>query len=187
MTVYELIQRKNKILGQIEYLQQEVSSNNTGTLLLTDAGIFNIIESLKEYIESINASLKDAEAGGETNKLTIDEIIEHCKRKMDMCEKINSAEYYENADISKGFVKEYWEHRQVSEYLEELKQYRAVGTVDECSESVERRKQKKVKINHNGFVKERGKAQCPNCGLDISGIGKIGACFRCGQAILWED
>lgn len=70
---------------------------------------------------------------------------------------------------------------------EELEKYRSIGTVDECREAVERRKQKKVRISHDGVVQDRGKAYCPKCGLDIHGKGKIGACFRCGQAILWEE
>lgn len=70
--------------------------------------------------------------------------------------------------------------------LEEVQQYRSIGTVDECRELVERCKPKKVRISHDGAVQDRGKAYCPNCGLDIHGKGKIGACFRCSQAISWE-
>ena len=57
-------------------------------------------------------------------RLTIDEIIEHCKRKIEKYEYLNGATTLENTDISLSFIKEYWEHRQVKEYLEELKQYR---------------------------------------------------------------
>lgn len=58
MTAYELSERKNKILKQIEYLQQETSSNNTETVLLTNGEVLNIIENLNECIETINESLK---------------------------------------------------------------------------------------------------------------------------------
>ena len=57
-------------------------------------------------------------------RLTIDEIIEHCKRKTEKYEYLNGANTLENANISLSFIKEYWEHWQVKEYLEELKQYR---------------------------------------------------------------
>lgn len=66
------------------------------------------------------------------NKLTIGEIIEHCKRKIARYEQLNGIKTLENADISNSFIKEYWEHRQVAEYLEEIQQYRAIGTVEEC-------------------------------------------------------
>ena len=58
MTAYELSEKKNKILMQIEYLRQETDCNNTETVLLTNDEVFNIIENLNECIETINESLK---------------------------------------------------------------------------------------------------------------------------------
>ena len=57
-------------------------------------------------------------------RLTIDDVIEHCKRKTEKYENLNGINTLETADISLSFIKEYWEHRQVKEYLEELKRYR---------------------------------------------------------------
>ena len=57
-------------------------------------------------------------------RLTIDEVIEHCKRTTSRYENLNGINTLETADISLTFIKEYWEHRQVKEYLEELKRYR---------------------------------------------------------------
>ena len=57
-------------------------------------------------------------------RLTIDDVIEHCKRKTKKYENLNGVNTLETADISLSFIKEYWEHRQVKEYLEELKRYR---------------------------------------------------------------
>ena len=57
-------------------------------------------------------------------RLTIDEVIEHCKRTTAKYENLNGVNMLETADISFSLVKEYWEHRQVKEYLEELKRYR---------------------------------------------------------------
>lgn len=54
-------------------------------------------------------------------RLTIEEIIEHCKRKVEIIEKIFNPEILQKEDMHLGFMKEYWEHRQVAEYLEELK------------------------------------------------------------------
>ena len=57
-------------------------------------------------------------------RLTIDDVIEHCKRTTAKYENLNGINTLETADISLSFIKEYWEHRQVKEYLEELKRYR---------------------------------------------------------------
>ena len=57
-------------------------------------------------------------------RLTIDDVIEHCKRTTEKYENLNGINALETADISLSFIKEYWEHRQVKEYLEELKCYK---------------------------------------------------------------
>lgn len=64
-------------------------------------------------------------------RLKIDEIIEHCKRQRDRYEQLNGINTLENSDISHTFIKEYWEHRQVAEYLEELKKYRDTNLAPE--------------------------------------------------------
>ena len=56
-------------------------------------------------------------------RLTIDEIIEHCERKTKLYEEIGKSINFETIEL-KGAIREYWEHKQVKEYLEELKQYR---------------------------------------------------------------
>ena len=67
---------------------------------------------------------KEDKGGGMMERLTIDDVIEHCKRKTEKYENLNGVNTLETADISLSFIKEYWEHRQVKEYLEELKRYR---------------------------------------------------------------
>ena len=67
---------------------------------------------------------KEDKGGGVMERLTIDDVIEHCKRKTEKYENLNGVNTLETADISLSFIKEYWEHRQVKEYLEELKRYR---------------------------------------------------------------
>ena len=56
-------------------------------------------------------------------RLTIDEVIEHCKRHTDRVEGRNSQEILEKAKIGDYGMKEYWEHRQVAKWLEKLKAY----------------------------------------------------------------
>ena len=55
-------------------------------------------------------------------RLTIDEIIEHCGRKTGMYEKACDVKYLETS-VMGNRIKEYWEHKQVSEYLRKLKDY----------------------------------------------------------------
>ncbi len=55
-------------------------------------------------------------------RLTIDEIIEHCDRKTGMYEKACDVKYLETAFMGNG-IKEYWEHKQVAVYLRKIKAY----------------------------------------------------------------
>lgn len=55
-------------------------------------------------------------------RLTIDEIIEHCDRKTEMYEKACDVKYLETT-VMNNPIKEYWEHKQVAEYLRKLKDY----------------------------------------------------------------
>lgn len=64
----------------------------------------------------------------ENERLTIDEIIQHCNRTCENTEIMAISKGQTQEDIT---AKSYWEHYQVSNYLEELKQYRAIGTVEE--------------------------------------------------------
>ena len=69
--------------------------------------------------------------------------------------------------------------------FEELEQYRAIGTVEECQEAKERQTGKKpVKDEYNHDC-------CPNCGWVVYknewGGRYLPHCENCGQAILWES
>lgn len=57
-------------------------------------------------------------------KLTIEDVIGHCKRTVDRFEKRTSREILERKPIEEIFIKEYWEHRQVAEWLEELQAFK---------------------------------------------------------------
>lgn len=56
-------------------------------------------------------------------KLTIDEIIGHCERKTELYEQMVGKECLETMPLNSSAIKEYWEHRQVAEYLRKLKDY----------------------------------------------------------------
>lgn len=59
-------------------------------------------------------------------RLTIDEIIEHCDRKTGMYEKACDVNYLETV-VMDNRIKEYWEHKQVAEYLRKLKDCEDLG------------------------------------------------------------
>lgn len=61
----------------------------------------------------------------ENRRLTIDEVIEHCKRHTAQIESRLSREDIESIPVENStMLKQYWEHRQVAEWLEELKKHR---------------------------------------------------------------
>ena len=83
--------------------------------------------------------------------------------------------------------------------LEEIQQYRAIGTVEECREAVEKQKAKKPKdsleikpvIDRNGAYVDADMTVyllCPNCG-EMVGIydNCDNYCRECGQAIDTEN
>lgn len=66
--------------------------------------------------------------------------------------------------------------------LEEIQQYRKIGTVEECREAVDKQKPKKpVLRNDNGKLRK----SCPVCGCFFSPLSR--SCPKCGQAILQEN
>ena len=88
--------------------------------------------------------------------------------------------------------------------LEEIQQYREIGTVEECREAVEKQKPKKPKeiLRHRGGFETH---HCPNCNTDYQtdnrytiidsycpSCGKLldsvfgNYCGNCGRAICWE-
>lgn len=65
---------------------------------------------------------------------------------------------------------------------EELEQYRAIGTVEECREAVEKQKARPCKFYGD---EEDGKLLCPKCGEDLWDLKECGFnnCPYCGQAV----
>lgn len=71
--------------------------------------------------------------------------------------------------------------------LEEIQQYRAIGTVEECNETKERqRKKKPIKTENDGF-RYTDSYICSNCGKGFTGTGIADFCYHCGQSIDWSD
>lgn len=75
--------------------------------------------------------------------------------------------------------------------LEEIQQYRAIGTVEECREAMERRNPKAPVVWGDGYDNEGNMIydmyDCPNCGKSYEvDYHDYKFCPCCGQAILWE-
>ncbi len=56
-------------------------------------------------------------------RLTIDKIIGHCERKTEQYERVFGKERLKTTPLISSVVKEYWEHKQVAEYLKKFKEY----------------------------------------------------------------
>lgn len=68
---------------------------------------------------------------------------------------------------------------------EELEQYRAIGTVEECRGAVEKQKAKKS-IDYD---EDLGYFKCPSCGCVIMADEFLDHkyCLNCGQKLEWEE
>ena len=113
--------------------------------------------------------------------MILDEAIAHAREVAEEQRKAcDLAWVWDNPD---NITKCAEEHEQLAEWLEELKQYRAIGTPEECRAAVE--KQKAKKPIHND------KCTCPSCGTHNEVFKKrrntvahdIVYCWHCGQAV----
>lgn len=145
--------------------------------------------------------------------MTIDEAISHA-REVAECQKMSARLIEDNAYIPESVDKEAItygnticanEHEQLAEWLEELKQYRAigtpeelqemkkdfaealsdwrqyrkVGTLEECRAAVEKQTAKRPRIIVNAMI-------CPSCPRCFKNDNSA-YCPSCGQKLKWED
>ena len=76
--------------------------------------------------------------------------------------------------------------------LEEIQQYREIGTVEECREAVGKQKPKKPKLNYKPRFLGKATYTCPKCGnccLEkfANERQNNNYCWDCGQAIQWDN
>lgn len=80
------------------------------------------------------------------------------------------------------------EHEQLAEWLEELKQYRAIGTSEECRAAMEKQTAKKpmhVTNSYFGYQKHKEHVgYCPDCGHQVE---EPYGCPNCLRKIDWSD
>lgn len=71
--------------------------------------------------------------------------------------------------------------------LEEVQQYRTIGTPEECRAAVEKQKAKKPQKTESEGYRYTDTYRCPNCGGNFSGTGIANYCYHCGQKLDWSD
>lgn len=126
-------------------------------------------------------------------------MVTERKRGVAMTENEAIKELETSIDLAKMCTQNYERKNEIQGYemaikaLEEVQQYRQIGTVEECREAVEKQTAKKVTSfdYHNGTVNYG----CPICKRKI--ISKIDGewcggtfneyCDRCGQKLDWSD
>ena len=69
--------------------------------------------------------------------------------------------------------------------LEEIQQYRAIGTVEECREAVNKQKEMTTKSEGQGYESED---YCPVCGENLGNstqlwVDHVNYCRNCGQRV----
>nr|UWD72724.1 MAG: hypothetical protein [Bacteriophage sp.] len=128
--------------------------------------------------------------------MTIDEAISHA-REVAECQKMSARLIEDNAYIPESVDKEAItygnticanEHEQLAEWLEELKQYRAIGTSEECRAAMEKQTAKKpmhVTNSYFGYQKHKEHVgYCPDCGHQVE---EPYGCPNCLRKIDWSD
>lgn len=128
--------------------------------------------------------------------MTIDEAISHA-REVAECQKMSARLIEDNAYIPESVDKEAItygnticanEHEQLAEWLEQLKQYRAIGTPEACQKAVEKQKAKKpmhVTNSYFGYQKHKEHVgYCPDCGHQVE---EPYGCPNCLRKIDWGD
>ena len=75
--------------------------------------------------------------------------------------------------------------------LEEIQQYREIGTVEECREAIEKQKPKRPYYEGDGYADGYMVYDtwiCPNCGEKYEvDYDNYKYCPKCGQSISWEE
>ena len=70
--------------------------------------------------------------------------------------------------------------------MQELQQYKQIGTLDEARDALEKQKAKKPKNVGTEGYRYTDTYRCPTCGGNFSGTGIANYCYHCGQRLNWE-
>lgn len=130
--------------------------------------------------------------------MTIQEAINHAKEVAEEKYKEGFLCYANSGDAENDkkndeCVKCAKEHEQLAEWLEKLKQYRAIGTVKKCREARERQRVKRPIIDKSHPTLGLFYYYCPICKNRLAPVSEYRSivvhCEKCGQkvALKWEE
>ena len=88
------------------------------------------------------------------------------------------------------FRKEIVEHINYDAYMrlmDELEEYKQLGTLEEVREAAEKHKAKKPKNVKTEGYRYTDTYRCPTCGGNFSGTGIADYCYHCGQKLDWGE
>lgn len=71
--------------------------------------------------------------------------------------------------------------------MQELKEYKQLGTLEEVREAVEKQKAKKPIEDRDHGIRYTEVYRCPSCNGSFLGKGFVKYCFHCGKKIDWSD
>ena len=71
--------------------------------------------------------------------------------------------------------------------LEEVQQYREIGTLEECRTAREKQIPKKPIKSEKQVIRYVNTYCCPICNLEFTGTGIAKWCYHCGQKLDWGD
>lgn len=75
----------------------------------------------------------------------------------------------------------------IKRLMDELVEYKQLGTLEEVLDAVEKQKRKKPKnVNTEGY-RYTDTYRCPTCGGKFSWTGIANYCYHCGQALDWSE
>ncbi len=100
-------------------------------------------------------------------------------------------ELQNSIDLAKMCTQNYERKREIQGYeiaikaLKEVQQYRAIGTVEECREAIEKQKSKKPTEQYRLGTSGRG-GKCPSCKHHLDRSVCAMYC-DCGQKLDWSD
>lgn len=116
-------------------------------------------------------------------RLTIDEVIAHCKRHTERMENNSGRMQLEETPIgNSNIMKQYWEHRQVAEWLEQLKDYK-----DAEEQGLLLRLPCKEVYTSSGdtvyYIFDYEIVECINCGVSMDCEGNLWIALACDEHI----
>lgn len=126
--------------------------------------------------------------------MTENETIERIKHRMHTVEQVAGENGMEDLEMAIKALEEVQQYRAIGtpEELQEMKkdfaealsdwrQYRKVGTLEECRAAVEKQTARKVTTNHSWTHYH---FFCPVCNMEVNDMKY---CLNCGQKMKWED